>query len=108
MERYHRASCPVSVVQIARSQWTFPLLVELAKGTISFGKLKKALAPITSRTLASCMRSAARTQLLVKSGTQYALSARGRKVLDAVRALSAGSPECAGCPGAQVCQAHSL
>jgi DNA-binding HxlR family transcriptional regulator len=108
VERYHSRSCPAAVVQIARSRWTFPLLVELAKGTTSFGRLKKALYPVTSKTLSSCIRNAAGENLINKEGARYELGEHGKKVLDAVRALSAGSPECVGCPGARVCQAHSL
>jgi DNA-binding HxlR family transcriptional regulator len=108
MEIYHSRSCPAAVVQIARSRWTFPLLVELAKGTTSFGRLKKALYPVTSKTLSSCIRNAAGENLIAKNGARYALIERGRQVLDAVRILSSGNPACKGCPGALVCQAHSL
>ncbi len=104
MEHYRIDHCPVSVTQIAHSRWTYLLLVELAKGTTSFGRLKKALHPVTSKTLASCIRRAVGASLILKHGPHYELNTRGKQVLNTLRTLSAGAPECTRCPGAAVCK----
>ena len=98
MRRREGDGCPVAgALQVVGDKWTMLIVRDLARGPRRTTELIAALHPISSRTLVERLRDMERDQLVERRSyesspphVEYALTARGLKLLpmlDALRAL---------------------
>ena len=57
----------VGATEVAFQKWTLPMVLALAEGTLRYGELSVALAPITPRALSLALRRAERAGLVERS-----------------------------------------
>jgi DNA-binding HxlR family transcriptional regulator len=111
--RYTRV-CPKSdALQMLGKRWTIPLLLELSAGPAHFEQLRKALAPVTAKTLSARLSALVGRGLVVKEAerkpgfgrTTYGLTAQGYTLFPIIRAAMCGGPNaaCNGCKGVAAC-----
>ena len=104
MEKYLVEQCPVGkTAQLLRSQWTYPLMVELKKNPARFLQLKQALSPITNKTLAACLQKTASAGITAKVDEMYKLSQKGGALLAILKRLIDNPTTCNTCSGHKIC-----
>jgi len=104
MQKYAVRQCPVgNLVLPLHSQWAFPLLAELKRNPTSFSQLKRALNPVTSKMLSSCLRKAVQAGCSIKHQNKYQLSPEGARLFGMLKPLANAHVACRTCRGQEAC-----
>jgi DNA-binding HxlR family transcriptional regulator len=106
--------CPkADALQLLGKRWTIPLMLEISAGPAHFEQLRKALAPVTAKTLSARLSALVGRGLASKETerrpgfgrTTYCLTPKGYGLFPIVRAAMCGGPgaACNGCKGVAAC-----